>query len=109
MRSSLSDTSRAAAAVFDTLFATSTRNDTPEITPAPFDANRDGLVLGEGACTLILEELEHALARGARIYAELVGFGTNTDGSPPFFAGLALTAATIFWMSRNLWWWTGLP
>lgn len=67
-------------AVFDTLFATSTRNDTPEITPAPFDANRDGLVLGEGACTLILEELEHALARGARIYAELVGFGTNTDG-----------------------------
>ena len=68
-------------AVFDTLFATSTRNDTPEITPAPFDANRDGLVLGEGACTLILEELEHALARGARIYAELVGFGTNTDGS----------------------------
>ncbi len=67
-------------AVFDTLFATSTRNDTPEITPAPFDANRDGLVLGEGACTLILEELEHALARGARIYAEVVGFGTNTDG-----------------------------
>ncbi len=67
-------------AVFDTLFATSTRNDTPEITPAPFDVNRDGLVLGEGACTLILEELEHAKARGARIYAEIVGFGTNTDG-----------------------------
>ncbi len=67
-------------AVFDTLFATSTRNDTPEITPAPFDANRDGLVLGEGACTLILEELEHAQARGAHIYAEIVGFGTNTDG-----------------------------
>ncbi len=68
-------------AVFDTLFATSTRNDAPESTPAPFDINRDGLVLGEGACTLILEELEHAKARGARIYAEIVGFGTNTDGT----------------------------
>lgn len=68
-------------AVFDTLFATSTRNDAPERTPAPFDAERDGLVLGEGACTLILEELEHAIARGARIYAEIVGFGTNTDGT----------------------------
>ena len=68
-------------AVFDTLFATSTRNDAPESTPAPFDANRDGLVLGEGACTLILEELDHALARGARIYAELVAYGTNTDGT----------------------------
>lgn len=69
-----------AAAVFDTLFATSTRNDTPEATPRPFDANRDGLVLGEGACTFIVEEREHALARGARIYAEIVGYGTNCDG-----------------------------
>lgn len=69
------------SAVFDTLFATSTKNDTPEVTPSPFDAGRDGLVLGEGACTLILEELEHALARGARIYAEIVGFGTNSDGT----------------------------
>ncbi len=67
-------------AVFDTLFATSTRNNTPEITPAPFDKNRDGLVLGEGACTLILESLDHALARGARIYAEIIGYGMNTDG-----------------------------
>lgn len=68
------------AAVFDTLFATSTRNDTPELTPRPFDANRDGLVIGEGASTLILEHLEHARARGARIHAEIVGFGTNSDG-----------------------------
>ena len=68
-------------AVFDTLYATSTKNDTPEKTPSPFDANRDGLVIGCGAGTLILEEREHALARGAKIYAELVGFGTNTDGT----------------------------
>jgi len=69
------------AAVFDTLFATSTRNDTPEATPRPFDRARDGLVIGEGAGCLVLEEYEHALARGATIYAELVGFGTNSDGT----------------------------
>lgn len=69
------------AAVFDTLFATSQRNDAPETTPSPFDANRDGLVIGEGAGTLVLEELEHALARGATIYAELVGFYTNCDAA----------------------------
>ncbi|MGL4768077.1 MAG: beta-ketoacyl-ACP synthase [Formosimonas sp.] len=68
------------AAVFDTLFATSTQNEHPELSPRPFDAQRDGLVLGEGACTLILEEYEHAKARNAKIYAELIAFGTNSDG-----------------------------
>jgi 3-oxoacyl-[acyl-carrier-protein] synthase II len=67
-------------AVFDTLFATSVRNDAAESTPRPFDAERDGLVLGEGAGTLILEDLDHARARGAQVYAEIVGFGTNSDG-----------------------------
>lgn len=67
-------------AVFDTLFATSTANDTPELSPRPFDVNRDGLVIGEGAGTLILEEYEHAKKRGAPIYAEIVGFGCNSDG-----------------------------
>lgn len=69
------------AAVFDTLFATSTRNGEPALTPRPFDAARDGLVLGEGACTFVLESLDHALSRGARIHAELIGFGTNSDGA----------------------------
>lgn len=69
------------AAVFDTLFATSQKNNNPELTPAPFDSGRDGLVIGEGAGTLVLEELEHALARGATIYAELVGFYTNCDAA----------------------------
>ncbi|MCG8157365.1 beta-ketoacyl-ACP synthase [Brenneria goodwinii] len=69
------------AAVFDTLFATSQRNDAPETTPSPFDAARDGLVIGEGAGTLVLEALEHAQARGATIYAELVGFYTNCDAA----------------------------
>lgn len=69
------------ALIFDTLYATSTRNDAPDLTPRPFDRNRDGLVIGEGACTLVLEEREHALARGAKIHAEIVGFGTNSDGA----------------------------
>lgn len=68
------------AAVFDTLYATSTKNDAPESTPNPFDIGRDGLVLGEGAGAIILEERERALARGATVYAELVGYETNSDG-----------------------------
>lgn len=72
--------SAAGAAVFDVLFATSNMNDQPEKTPRPFDAKRDGLVIGEGAGCLILEEYEHAKARGAHIYAELIGYGSNTDG-----------------------------
>lgn len=67
--------------VFDTLYATSTKNTTPELSPSPFDKNRDGLVVGEGAGTLILEEYEHAVKRNAKIYAEIVGFASNTDGT----------------------------
>jgi 3-oxoacyl-[acyl-carrier-protein] synthase II len=69
------------AALFDSLYATSTRNSEPQSTPRPFDRDRDGLVIGEGGCTLILEEMGRALARGARIYAEVAGFATNADGS----------------------------
>jgi 3-oxoacyl-[acyl-carrier-protein] synthase II len=70
-----------AAAVFDTLFATSTKNETPQATPRPFDKARDGLVVGEGAASLVLEDLEHARARGARPLVEIVGFATNSDGA----------------------------
>lgn len=72
--------SAAGSAVFDVLLATSSQNDHPENTPRPFDAKRDGLVIGEGAGCLILEEYEHAKARNAKIYAEIVGYGSNTDG-----------------------------
>ena len=68
------------AAIFDTLFAASVRNDAPTTSPSPFDRDRDGLVLGEGATTFILENYEHAKARGAEILAEVIGYGTNTDG-----------------------------
>ena len=68
-------------AVFDTLYATSVRNDEPQATPAPYDADRDGLVIGDGAATLILEEYEHARSRGAPILAEVVGFAETTDGT----------------------------
>ncbi|NIU62217.1 MAG: beta-ketoacyl-ACP synthase, partial [Pseudomonas stutzeri] len=68
------------AMVFDALYATSLKNDAPHTSPRPYDSGRDGLVIGEGAGMLVLEELEHALARGATIHAELVGFGSNADG-----------------------------
>ncbi|HAA77234.1 TPA: beta-ketoacyl-[acyl-carrier-protein] synthase II [Candidatus Latescibacteria bacterium] len=64
---------------FAALHALSTRNDEPERASRPFDAERDGFVLGEGSGTLILEELEHAKARGARIYGEVVGAGYTGD------------------------------
>lgn len=69
------------AAVFDTMFATSTRNDSPSTASRPFDASRDGLVIGEGGGILVLEEYDHAIARGATILAEIVGFATNSDGA----------------------------
>jgi 3-oxoacyl-[acyl-carrier-protein] synthase II len=69
------------AMAFDTLYATSRRNESPHTSPRPYDRDRDGLVIGEGAGILILEELEHARRRGARIYAELIGFGSNSDGA----------------------------
>ena len=68
-------------AIFDTLYATSLRNDAPKSTPAPYDVSRDGLVIGDGAATFILEEREHAIARGARILAEVAGFAETTDGT----------------------------
>ena len=67
--------------IFDTLYAATRNNDNPKQTPRPYDTARDGLVIGEGGCMFVLEELEHALARGANIIAEIVGYGANSDGS----------------------------
>ena len=82
------------AGVFDIMLATSTHyNDRPDESPRPFDADRDGLVVGEGAGTLVLEDLDHARRRGARIHAEVIGFGTNCDGThltSPSVEGMAL-------------------
>ena len=64
---------------FNAMHAMSTRNDSPQTASRPFDANRDGFVLGEGAGSIVLEEYEHAKARGAKIYAEVVGGGLSSD------------------------------
>lgn len=64
---------------FNAMTALSTRNDSPTTASRPFSASRDGFVIGEGSACLILEELEHALARGAKIYAEVVGGGMSAD------------------------------
>lgn len=70
------------AGVFDIVYAASSRyNETPELTPRPFDKERDGLAVAEGAGTLVLEELAHAEARGGKILAEVVGFGLSCDGT----------------------------
>ncbi len=69
------------AGVFDLMLATSVKyNDHPERTPRPFDRDRDGLIISEGAGTLVLESWEHAQARGAEILGEIIGYGSNCDG-----------------------------
>lgn len=69
------------AYVFDTLYATSTKNNTPKQTPSPFDASRDGLVLGEGGAYVVLESESSAKRRGAKLIAEVVGFGSTCDST----------------------------
>jgi 3-oxoacyl-[acyl-carrier-protein] synthase II len=70
------------AAIFDILYATSTHyNERPEASPRPFDAARDGLVVAEGAGTLVLESEESARRRGAHVHGEVIGFGTSCDGT----------------------------
>ena len=71
--------SAAAVGGFNAMHALSTRNDSPETASRPFSASRDGFVIGEGGTVIVLEELEHALARGAKIYAEVVGGGMSAD------------------------------
>lgn len=81
------------AGIFDVMYAASSKfNDTPDRTPRPFDAGRDGVVIGEGAGTLVLERRDLALARGATIHGELIGYATNCDGihlTNPSWEGMA--------------------
>ncbi|HUH65174.1 MAG TPA: beta-ketoacyl-ACP synthase II [Syntrophales bacterium] len=79
---------------FNAMRAISTRNDIPEKASRPFDRDRDGFIIGEGSCVVILEELEGAIKRGARIYAEVVGYGSTSDAyhmalPPPGHEGAA--------------------
>jgi beta-ketoacyl-acyl-carrier-protein synthase II len=68
-----------AMAAFNNMTAISRRNDNPKMASRPFDRDRDGFVVGEGAAVLVLEDLQHALERGAKIYAEILGFGQTSD------------------------------
>ena len=94
--------------VFDSLYAASLKNDAPKTTPAPYDRDRDGLVIGEGAGMLVLESLASAQARGARIYAEIIGFASNCDGThvtrpeqATMYRCMACTAAWRWRLSRR--------
>jgi 3-oxoacyl-(acyl-carrier-protein) synthase len=66
---------------FNAIKALSTRNDAPQKASRPFDRDRDGFIMGEGAAVVILEELHHALSRGAKIYAEMTGYGATADAN----------------------------
>ena len=90
---------RMGLAAFQNMKALSTRNEDPQKASRPFDADRDGFVLAEGAGVLIFEELNHALSRGAKIYCEVLGYGTTSDAShitapDPSGSGAAAAMAT---------------
>lgn len=90
-----------AIASFNNMTAISRRNDDPEHASRPFDVDRDGFVIGEGSAVLILEELNHALARGAKIYAEILGYGQTSDAyhvTAPLDTGESAAEAMILAM-----------